>query len=47
MCCYLGMLVEVELDDDCYEIEIFGFSGVVMEFDYDVCSGCLLKMEED
>lgn len=44
---YPGELVEVELDDDKYEIEILGPSGVVMELDYDARSGRLLKMEED
>jgi len=44
---YPGTLVEVELDDDRYEIEILGPSGVVMELDYDARSGRLLKMEED
>ncbi|WP_422505783.1 PepSY domain-containing protein [Stenotrophomonas sp. GZD-301] len=44
---YPGKLVEVDLDDDRYEIEILGANGVVMELDYDARSGRLLKMEED
>lgn len=44
---YPGQLVEVELDDGKYEIEILGPNGVVMELDYDARSGRLLKMEED
>lgn len=44
---YPGTLVEVELDDGEYEVEILGPNGVVMEFDYDAVTGRLLKMEED
>ena len=44
---YPGQLLEVELDDGKYEIEILGPNGVVMELDYDATSGRLLKMEED
>lgn len=44
---YPGKLVEVELDDGKYEIEILGANGVVMELDYDAATGRLLKMEED
>jgi uncharacterized membrane protein YkoI len=44
---YPGQLLEVELDDGQYEIEILGPNGVVMELDYDATSGRLLKMEED
>ncbi len=44
---YPGQLLEVELDDSRYEIEILGANGVVMELDYDATSGRLLKMEED
>lgn len=44
---YPGELVEVELDDGNYEIEILGADGVVMELDYDARSGRLLKMEKD
>lgn len=44
---YPGQLLEVELDDGKYEIEILGANGVVMELDYDATSGRLLKMEED
>lgn len=44
---YPGQLLEVELDDGRYEIEILGANGVVMELDYDATSGRLLKMEED
>lgn len=42
-----GRLLEVELDDDTYEIEILGPNGKVMELDYDARNGRLLKMEED
>ncbi|MEG2804040.1 PepSY domain-containing protein [Stenotrophomonas sp.] len=44
---YPGTLLEVELDDGEYEVEILGPNGVVMEFDYDAATGRLLKMEED
>ncbi len=44
---YPGQLLEVELDDDTYEIEILGPTGKVMELDYDARNGRLLKMEED
>jgi uncharacterized membrane protein YkoI len=44
---YPGKLIEVELDDGKYEIEILGPDGVVMELDYDAATGRLLKMEED
>jgi uncharacterized membrane protein YkoI len=44
---YPGTLLEVELDDDTYEIEILGPNGKVMELDYDARDGRLLKMEED
>ena len=44
---YPGQLLEVELDDDTYEIEILGPNGKVMELDYDARTGRLLKMEED
>ncbi|WP_343238158.1 PepSY domain-containing protein [Stenotrophomonas sp.] len=44
---YPGKLIEVELDDDTYEVEILGPDGVVMELDYDAATGRLLKMEKD
>ncbi|MCF7751929.1 hypothetical protein KQ945_14310 [Bacillus subtilis subsp. subtilis] len=44
---YPGQLVEVELDDGTYEIEILGANGVVMALDYDAATGRLLKMEEE
>nr|WP_311193727.1 PepSY domain-containing protein [Stenotrophomonas sp. A5586] len=44
---YPGKLLEVELDDDTYEIEILAPNGKVMELDYDARNGRLLKMEED
>ncbi|MEK0267657.1 MULTISPECIES: PepSY domain-containing protein [Stenotrophomonas] len=44
---YPGKLIEVELDDGKYEIEILGPDGVVMELDYDAATGRLLKMEKD
>ncbi|MEN5266226.1 MULTISPECIES: PepSY domain-containing protein [Stenotrophomonas] len=44
---YPGKLIEVELDDGKYEVEILGPDGVVMELDYDAATGRLLKMEKD
>ncbi|KAF1697299.1 hypothetical protein CSC62_08550 [Pseudoxanthomonas jiangsuensis] len=44
---YPGKLVEVELEDDEYEIEILGPDGVVMELEYDAVTGRLLKIEVD
>ncbi|WP_336619089.1 PepSY domain-containing protein [Stenotrophomonas sp. PS02301] len=44
---YPGKLIEVELDDGEYEVEILGPDGVVMELDYDAATGRLLKMEKD
>lgn len=44
---YPGQLLEVELDEGKYEIEILGADGVVMELDYDAATGRLLKMERD
>ncbi len=42
---YPGTLVEVELEDDKYEIEILGEDGVVMELEYDARNGRFLGME--
>lgn len=42
---YPGTLVEAELEDGKYEIEILGEDGVVMELEYDARTGRLLKME--
>ncbi len=44
---YPGTLVEVELDDDEYEIEILGRDGVVVELEYDARTGRLKKIEFD
>ena len=46
---YPGILIEVELDedDDEYEVEILGADGVVMELEYDARTGRLKKMEVD
>ncbi|BCX45728.1 MULTISPECIES: PepSY domain-containing protein [Stenotrophomonas] len=44
---YPGQLLEVELDDGVYEVEILRGDGVVVELDYDACSGKLLKTELD
>lgn len=42
-----GQLLEVELDDGVYEVEILRADGVVVELDYDARSGKLLKTELD
>ncbi len=42
-----GTLLEVELDDDVYEVEILRADGVVVELDYDARNGRLLKTELD
>lgn len=42
-----GKLLEVELDDGVYEVEILRADGVVVELDYDARSGALLKTELD
>ncbi len=42
---YPGTLVEVELEDNKYEIEILGEGGVVMELEYDARTGRFLDME--
>ena len=42
-----GQLLEVELDDGVYEVEILRGDGVVVELDYDARSGKLLKTELD
>lgn len=42
-----GQLLEVELDDGVYEVEILRGDGVVVELDYDARSGRLLKTELD
>ncbi len=44
---YPGQLLEVELDDGVYEVEILRGDGVVVELDYDARSGKLLKTELD
>lgn len=44
---YSGQLLEVELDDGVYEVEILRGDGVVVELDYDARSGKLLKTELD
>ena len=38
-----GKLLEVELDDGIYEVEILREDGVVVELDYDARNGKLLK----
>ena len=40
-----GRLLEVDLDDDEYEIEILRDDGVVIELEYDARSGRLLDTE--
>ncbi|WP_080149905.1 PepSY domain-containing protein [Stenotrophomonas indicatrix] len=42
-----GQLLEVELDDGVYEVEILRADGVVVELDYDARKGRLLKTELD
>ncbi|WP_349998663.1 PepSY domain-containing protein [Stenotrophomonas lacuserhaii] len=42
-----GTLLEVELDDAVYEVEILRADGVVVELDYDARNGKLLKTELD
>ncbi|WMJ70810.1 PepSY domain-containing protein [Stenotrophomonas sp. 24(2023)] len=42
-----GQLLEVELDDGVYEVEILRADGVVVELDYDARNGRLLKTELD
>lgn len=42
-----GKLLEVELDDAVYEVEILREDGVVVELDYDARNGKLLKTELD
>lgn len=42
-----GQLLEVELDDAVYEVEILRDDGAVVELDYDARNGTLLKMELD
>nr|WP_295571511.1 PepSY domain-containing protein [uncultured Stenotrophomonas sp.] len=44
---YPGQLLEVELDDGVYEVEILRSDGVVVELDYDARNGKLLKTELD
>lgn len=42
-----GQLLEAELDDGKYEVEILRGDGAVVELDYDATSGKLLKTELD
>lgn len=42
-----GRLLEVELDDGVYEVELLRADGVVVELDYDARNGTLLKTELD
>ena len=42
-----GTVLDVELDEDEYEIEILGANGVIMELDYDARTGALLEAEVD
>ncbi|AWH30813.1 hypothetical protein C1931_18740 [Stenotrophomonas sp. YAU14A_MKIMI4_1] len=44
---HAGQLLEVELDDGVYEVEILRADGVVVELDYDARTGKLLKTELD
>jgi uncharacterized membrane protein YkoI len=40
-----GQVLEVELEDDEYEVEILGDDGVIRELEYDVRTGALLEVE--
>ena len=42
-----GTVLDVELDDGEYEIEILGADGVIMELEYDARTGALLEAEVD
>ncbi len=42
-----GEVIDVELDEDEYEIEVLAADGVVWEFEYDARSGKLKDMERD
>ena len=42
-----GEVIDVELDDDEYEIEVLAADGVVWDFEYDARSGKLKDMERD
>jgi len=44
---HAGKLLEVELDDGVYEVEILRGDGAVVELDYDARTGRLLKTEVD
>ena len=44
---HAGTLLEVELDDGVYEVEILRGDGAVVELDYDARNGKLLKTEVD
>ena len=40
-----GVVLEVELENDEYEVEILGDDGVIRELEYDVRNGTLLEVE--
>ena len=42
---YPGRVVEVELDDDEYEIEILASDGAKIELEYDARTGTLLEVD--
>lgn len=42
-----GTVLDVELDDDEYEIEILGDDGVIRELEYSARTGALLDVEVD
>jgi uncharacterized membrane protein YkoI len=44
---YPGQIIDVELDDDEYELEVLTRSGVKLELEYDARSGELLEVEVD
>jgi uncharacterized membrane protein YkoI len=40
-----GVVLEVELEEGEYEVEILGDDGVIRELEYDVRTGALLEVE--
>ena len=42
-----GEVIDVELDDDEYEIEVLAADGIVWELDYNARSGDFIEMERD
>lgn len=42
-----GEVIDIELDDDEYEIEILDAQGVVWELDYNARTGAFMELERD